>query len=281
MEDRTERISNLFNEINGWIVFEIVLSIVLVWLFIKVTQKTLPWVSEFLPAKLRHLTLNSVPVLRVLALLGLILWLVPLIFDITLQNFIFIAGALSVAVGFAVKDLASSVIAGFVALFEKPYRVGDWIRIGDDYGEVITIGMRAVQIRTPDDDVITISHDRIWTDNVANSNDGHGTLMCVATFYVAPNQEAHKIRQVLEMVGRTSPYLNLDRDVIVVMENTPFCMVYKLKAYPFEPRKQFDFITDMTERGNSALFDAGIVTASIPEDLKTKRQQHEQPAPAS
>jgi small conductance mechanosensitive channel len=71
----------------------------------------------------------------------------------------------------------------------------------------------------------------------------------------------------LKSVARTSPYLNLDRDVIVVMENAPFCMVYKLKAYPFEPRNQFAFITDMTERGNSALFEAGIISASIPKDL--------------
>lgn len=267
MEDRAQRVSNLFNEITGWVISEILLSIFLVWLFIKITQKVLPWLSELLPAKLRHLTLNSVPILRVVALLFLVIWVVPLIFNITLQNFVFIAGALSVAAGFAVKDLASSVIAGFVALFEKPYRMGDWVKIGDDYGEVVTIGMRAVQIRTPDDNVVTISHDRIWTDNVSNANDGFGTLMCVATFYVTRNQKVGQVASLLKTVARTSPYLNLDRDVIVVMENTPFCMVYKLKAYPFEPRNQFAFVTDMTERGNTALLEAGIQAATVPEDM--------------
>ncbi|WP_299684226.1 mechanosensitive ion channel domain-containing protein [uncultured Tateyamaria sp.] len=270
MEDRVQRVSNLFNDINGWVIAEIILSVVLVWAFIKFTQKFLPWISEFLPAKLRHLTLNSVPVLRVLALLLLVVWIVPLIFNITLQNFVFIAGALSVAVGFAVKDLATSVIAGFVALFEKPYRLGDWIKIGDDYGEVVTIGMRAVQIRTPDDNVVTIAHDRIWTENVLNANDGFGTLMCVATFYVAHNQDTSAVAALLRTVGKTSPYLNLDRSVIVVAENTAFCMVYKLKAYPFEPRNQFAFITDMTERGNAALRAAGVCDASVPDDLITE-----------
>ncbi len=267
MEGRAQKISNLFNDINGLVIAEIIVSILLVWAFIKLTQKLLPWVSEFLPAKLRHLTLNSVPVLRVLALLFLVVWIVPLIFNITLQNFVFITGALSVAAGFAVKDLASSVIAGFVALFEKPYRLGDWIKIGQDYGEVITIGMRAVQIRTPDDNVVTISHDRIWTDNVLNANDGFGTLMCVATFHIAHNQDTTKVAALLKTVGKTSPYLNLDRDVIVVAENTAFCTVYRLKAYPFEPRNQFAFITDMTERGNAALRAAGISAAAVPQDL--------------
>ncbi len=267
MEERAQRVSNLFNDLNGWVIAEIILSIVLVWVFIKATQKILPWVSEFLPAKLRNLSLNSVPVLRVLALLFLVIWIVPLVFNITLQNFVFIAGAMSVAVGFAVKDLASSVIAGFVALFEKPYRLGDWIKIGDDYGEVVTIGMRAVQIRTPDDNVVTISHDRIWTDNVLNANDGFGTLMCVATFHVAHNQDTSDVAELLRMVGKTSPYLNLDRDVIVVAENETCCTVYKLKAYPFEPRNQFAFITDMTERGNATLRNAGIRAATVSDEI--------------
>ena len=227
--------------------------------------------------------------LVVLALLALIVWIVPLVFNVTLQNFIFIAGALSVAVGFAVKDLASAMIAGFVALFEKPYRMGDWIRIGDDYGEVVTIGMRAVQLRTPDDDVVTISHDRIWSDNVLNANDGKGTLMCVATFYVLRNQPCEMVRPILQTIGRTSPYLNLDRGVIVVMENTAHCMVYKLKAYPFDMRDQFLFITDLTERGKEAVREIGYGSAfsfkysirpgtpgadlpnQVPEDVKSAR----------
>lgn len=267
MENRTEKITNLFNSINGWVVAEIFVSIFLVWAFIKITQKTLPWIADHLPARLRNLTLNAVPILRVFALVGLIIWVIPLIFNITLQNFVFIAGALSVAVGFAFKDLASSVIAGFVALFEKPYRLGDWIKIGEDYGEVVAIGMRSIQLRTPEDSVVTIAHDRIWTENVSNANDGFGTLMCIATFYVAYEQATDKVTPLLKSVARTSAYLNLERDVYVVMKNSPFCMIYQLKAYPFEPRNQFAFITDMTERGNAALLDADIATASFPQDL--------------
>ncbi len=271
MEDRAERISNLFNSIDGWVIAEILLSIVLVWVFIKITQWVLPWLADLLPAQFRNPTLNAVPILRVLALFLLIIWMVPLIFNVTLQNFIFIAGALSVAVGFAVKDLSASVIAGFVALFEKPYRLGDWIKIGDDYGEVVSIGMRAVQLRTPDDNVVTIAHDLIWTQNISNANDGLGTLMCVAEFYVMRDQPMERIAPLLKSVARTSPYLNMDRDVVVVAQNAPYYVVYKLKAYPFEPRKQFAFITDLTERGNAALSEAGIATASVPQELLSSR----------
>lgn len=91
--------------------------------------------------------------------------------------------------------------------------------------------------------------------------------MCVAKFYVAHNQKIDEVAAILKSVARTSPYLNLERNVIVVTENTPFCMLYRLKAYPFEPRNQFAFITDMTERGNLALLAVGIQAATVPEDL--------------
>lgn len=266
-EDRTEKLSNLFNDITGWLVLELVLAALFAWLIVKVTSKVLPVLAEFLPASLRQFTLNAVPITRVLVLAILILWAIPQVFNVTLQNFILIAGALSVAIGFALKDLSSAVIAGLIALFEKPYRSGDWVRVGDDYGEVISIGMRAFQLRTAEDDVVSIPHDRIWSKNISNSNDGTSTLMCVATFYIAREQSTKEVSRILKDVARTSPYLNFDRDIFVVARNIPLGMEYKLKAYPFEPRDQFAFITDLTERGNSALEKAEVKTVSIPAEL--------------
>ena len=267
MENRTEKVSNLFYEITGWLIVELLLACILAWVIVKVTAKTLPIVAEFLPARLRQFALNAVPITRVVVLAVLIFWAIPQVFNVTLQNFILIAGALSVAIGFALKDLSSAVIAGLIALFEKPYRSGDWIRVGDDYGEVISIGMRAFQLRTADDDVISIPHDRIWSKNISNSNNGTSTLMCVAKFYVSRGQSTKDVAQILKDVARTSAFLNLDRDVLVVSRNVPFGMEYTLKAYPYEPRDQFAFITDLTERGNAALETAGVETVRFPADM--------------
>lgn len=271
MDPSVQNISNLFNDIDAWVVAQIAIGILVTWAFVKGSQVVIPWLAEILPATLRHGVLNAVPILRALAVLAFLVWLTPLIFNVTFRNFVLVAGALSVAVGFAIKDLARSVIAGFVALFEKPYRLGDWIRIGEDYGEVVAIGTRSLQLRTPDDNVVTIPHDRIWSENISNANDGLGTLMCVATFYVARNQVTNPVAACLRDVAMTSPYLNLDKGVIVVAENKPYCTVYKVRAYPFEPRDQFAFITDMTERGNAALREAGIKSADVPDDYAGAR----------
>ncbi len=188
-----------------------------------------------------------------------ILWVIPIIFNITLQNFLVISGALGVAIGFAFKDYVSSLIAGIVAIFERPYRPGDWVRIDGDYGEVRSVGMRALEICTPADDIIHVPHEKIWQNNITNSNDGARTLMCVASFWLRPDHDAARVRIALRDVALTSAYLAYDKPVVVMLAETPLGTQYKLKAYPFDMRDQFHFISDLTVRGKLAIAEAGGV----------------------
>lgn len=229
------------------------------WLVIVVAQKLFPYLAERGPSQLRLYLLGAVPILRLLLLLVAVAWVIPIIFNITLQNFLVIAGALGVAVGFAFKDYVSSVIAGVVAIVERPYRPGDWVRIGGDYGEVRAVGIRAIEIRTPADDIVHVPHERIWQNNIANSNDGDRTLMCVASFYLRPGHDAGRVRVALRDVALSSAYLEYDKPVVVMLADTPMGTHYQLKAYPFDMRHQFHFISDLTIRGKLAIADSGAV----------------------
>lgn len=62
----------------------------------------------------------------------------------------------------------------------------------------------------------------------------------------------------------TSAYLNYDEPVLVTLAETPWAAHYQLKAYPYDLRDQFSFISDMTVRGKQAITEAGgqEVTAS-------------------
>jgi len=51
------------------------------------------------------------------------------------------------------KDYVSSLLADIVTPCEMPYRLGDWITVEGVDGEVKSIGMRALEIVTPDDTV--------------------------------------------------------------------------------------------------------------------------------
>ena len=254
-----QKAARLINDLQDISFTKIGLILLGTWLVILLARKAFPYLAERGPSQLRLYLLGAVPIIRLVMLVIAIMWVIPIVFNITLQNFLVIAGALGVAIGFAFKDYVSSLIAGIVAIVERPYRPGDWVRIGGDYGEVRSVGMRAIEICTPADDIVHIPHEKIWQNNIANANDGSHTLMCVASFYLRPNHDAGRVRLALRDVALSSAYLEYDKPVVVMLAETPLGTHYKLKAYPFDMRDQFHFISDLTIRGKLAIADSGGV----------------------
>ncbi|MCC7335052.1 MAG: mechanosensitive ion channel [Pirellulaceae bacterium] len=262
--DKTkEQAAKLINDLQDINFVKIVVILFAAWLIIFLAQKLLPILARNGPSKLRLTILNVVPIVRLLAVSFAILRIFPIVFNVTFQNFLVIAGGASVAIGFAFKDYVSSLIAGVVATFERPYRPGDWVEIDGDYGEVKVVGMRALSLVTPSDDVITIPHKKLWEQNISNSNDGQRTLMCVTHFYLTPDHSPALVRDLLRVVAMTSAYLEYDKPVLVMLENQPWGTHYKVKAYPFDMRDQFAFVSDITVRGKAALAELGIEEAAV------------------
>ncbi len=248
------RLINNLQDISFW---QIGLVVAGTWLAIWLVRRILPFLAERGPSTVRLTLLAAVPITRLVLLLLAILWIVPLVFNVTFQNFLVIAGGTSVAIAFAFKDYVSSLIAGVVAIIERPYRPGDWVRVGSDYGEVRSIGLRAVELQTADDNTVVVPNSKMWTDSVSNSNGGARTLQCVASFFLQPSHDAALVRSALQDVALTSAFLHYDKPVIVVLTEEPWCTHYKLRAYPFDMRDQFAFISDLTVRGKLALAGAG------------------------
>lgn len=265
-----EKAAKLINDLQDISFLKIAMIVLGAWIIIALIRKILPYLAERGPNQLRLYLLGAVPVIRLFLLVGAIMWIIPLVFNITFQNFLVIAGAASVAIGFAFKDYVSSIIAGVVAIFEKPYRPGDWVQIGEDYGEVKSVGMRSLQILTPSDDMITVPHDTLWSNNISNSNDGAKTLMCITHFYLEPDHDVEAVRAALYDVALTSAYLEYSKPVLVMVSQETWGTHYKLKAYPFDMRDQFSFISDLTARGKLALRKLGVkeVVALMPGTLR-------------
>lgn len=256
--------SKLFNSLDEISALQIVAIVLLTWVAIYLIRRILPYVADKGPNKARLYVLGAVPIIRLGLLLTAAALITPIIFNVTFKNFLVIAGAAGVAIGLGLKDYVSNLIGGVVAIIEKPYRPGDWVRVDNDYGEVRHVGLRAVSLVTPADDVVSVPNQKLWSTNVANANDGASTLMCIAHFYLEPLHDAEAVRQSLISTARTSAYLHYDKSIFVMIEETPYATHYQLKAYPFRLLDQFRFITDLTVRGKQALADLGVSPATMP-----------------
>ena len=260
-ETTGQRAAHLLNDIQDIAFGEIALVVLGTSATIWLVRRLLPYLAERGPSQTRLYLLGAVPLVRLSLLVLAIVWIVPIVFNVTLQNFLVIAGAASVAVGFAFKDYVSSLMAGIVAVFERPYRPGDWVRIGSVYGEVKSVGLRAVRLNTPDDNLVVIPHSLLWTDPITNCSDGVQTMQCVANFYLQPRHDAARVRSALQDVALTSAFLDYGKPIIVVLSEEPWGTHYKLRAYPFDMRDQFQFVSDLTVRGKMAIAEAGASEA--------------------
>jgi small conductance mechanosensitive channel len=254
--------------------FQIFIIIAVAWVLAKGVELFFPWLAGRLPGRLRLYILPSVPVLRLVILIVAILEIVPLVVNLTFHNSLAILGASGLAVGFALKDYVTGIVAGIVALYERPYRQGDWVQVDGAYGEVQSVKLRALRLLTPDDTVVTIPNSKIWQTNVYNANDGKRNLRCVAHFYLEPRHDATLVRQTLYDVALTSPYISLDHPIWIILAEQPWGTHYQVKAYPVDSRDQFQFISDLTIRGKSVLAELNIQAALSCPALVVKDFQH-------
>jgi small-conductance mechanosensitive channel len=71
------------------------------------------------------------------------------------------AGVLSVAIGFASQTSASNLISGLFLVLENPFSVGDWIKVGDTYGVVLSIDLLSTKLRTFDNVQVRIPNETL------------------------------------------------------------------------------------------------------------------------
>lgn len=72
------------------------------------------------------------------------------------------------AFAFAAKDTISNVFGAITLLLDRPFSIGDWIKVGAAEGEVIGIGMRTTLLRSSADTVLTLPNGNLVNKDIEN-----------------------------------------------------------------------------------------------------------------
>ena len=220
--------------------------------------------AETAPSRWRLTILKLMPMTRLLVVFAALAIIVPIVIQPTFQNVVTLIAAVGLALAFALKDFASSLIAGLVTVVEGLYQPGDWIEVEGTYGEVTVIGLRALRLVTLDDTEVIIPHTKLWSSSIFNATGGNRHLLCVTSFYLDPQHDAAQVRRGLEAVAAESPYYWPDSPIKVVLAEEPWGTHYKVKAYVQESRDQVAFTSDITVRGKAMLQEIGVKASHVP-----------------
>jgi len=173
-----------------------------------------------------------------------------------------VSGTLAVALGLSLKDLIASIVAGVILLFDRPFQVGDRVTFDGTYGEISTIGLRAVRLITLDDSVVTIPNSKFITDLVTSGNFGALDMMIEINFHLDLSADLVKAKKILFETAATSKYIYLKKPLSIVFTEVEFAqrpaMQLRVKCYVIDVRFEKAFQTDILQRGNLALIDANI-----------------------
>ena len=90
------------------------------------------------------------------------------VLGIDLTAFAVFSGALGLAVGFGLQKTVSNLIAGITLLLDRSIKPGDVIVVGDSFGWVNKIGVRAVSVITRDGKEHLIPNENLMTQEVEN-----------------------------------------------------------------------------------------------------------------
>lgn len=76
------------------------------------------------------------------------------VLGVPMTSIITVIGTAGVAIGLALQSSLSNLAGGFLILFAKPFRVGNYIRVGGDEGTVEGISILYTKLLTPDNKAI-------------------------------------------------------------------------------------------------------------------------------
>ena len=163
-----------------------------------------------------------------------------------------IGGTLAVSIGFALKDLAASFIAGLTVMIDRPFQVGDRVTFEGNYGDIITIGLRSVRMRTPTDDIITIPNNKFLSEVTMSGNYGALDMQCVIPFYIGMDQDIDLARNLIQEAASSSRYIHLPKPVVVLVSqdiaDNYLAIKLTCKAYVVDTAYEKLFETDITLR---------------------------------
>src|SRR5204863_6554546 len=142
------------------------------------------------------------------------------------------SGVAAIILGLAGQNLLSGIIAGVSLQMNRPYKVGDWLRVGETFGEVREINWHLTRLRTNDDIYLDIPNSEIVKTTIVNLHyptEVHAMRIRVGVDYNVP---PHRVKDALSRAAQTADGVLPNPPVkIFLVDFADHAMLYEIKFY--------------------------------------------------
>ncbi len=142
------------------------------------------------------------------------------------------SGVIAIILGFAGQNLFAGIIGGISIQINRPYKVGDWLQVGERFAEVMEINWRSTRLRTNDAIYLDIPNNEMVSHTIVNLHyptEIHAMRVRVGVEYKnAPN----RVKDALFRAASTAEGVLAQPPVkIYLVDFADFAVIYEIKYY--------------------------------------------------
>jgi MscS family membrane protein len=236
------------------------LVLAVMYLLVRLSDAALTSLSRRAP-RARFFFKLMAPVVRFM------LWLISgvlivSIFSPSRETLLAVLASVGIALGLGAQDLVKNLIGGLVILVDRPYQLGDRVKIGDAYGEIDHIGLRSTKLTTPDDTRVTIPNSDILSGKAWNANGGVPDCQVVTDLYLPHTSDPVAAQEVGYESAYSSPFILLSKPVVVLLQDGYQDGAYlrlRVKCYVYDHRFEPRLQSDITLRAKAEFLKRGML----------------------
>ncbi|MDQ3818464.1 MAG: mechanosensitive ion channel [Acidobacteriota bacterium] len=197
-------------------------------------------------------------------------------FDLDLTTFAVIFSALSIGIGFGLQFIAGDIASGFILLFERPVRVGDFISItGPDSklteGRVQSINLRTTIVKTNDNITAVVPNSKLVNQNLINWSYGERRSRISIPIGVAYDSDIDLVtRTLLSAAEGIAHVLEEPKPKVQFLNFGDYSLNFRLLVWTDRPRRHLQIKSDINYRIQSLFKEAKIEIPFPQQDLNLR-----------
>ena len=141
------------------------------------------------------------------------------VINVPITAFAFLSGAIAIGFGFGAQNIINNFISGWILMWERPIRIGDFLEVEDAKGIVEQINTRSTRIKRVDGVHLLIPNSKLLENTVINWTLVNSLMRATVRVGVAYGTSAKKVSELILQATTEQSKVLTDPKPLVTFED--------------------------------------------------------------